>query len=95
MVRHEAQRVYLLHEDVCRNHVEVDELEEGAEGVGDVAVGGIAVLLAPHQRRLELGELVGPELVSGEDEPHYVLRQESERPEIEHLQDEFQVTRKL
>ena len=85
VVGHEAQRVYLLHEDVCRDHVEVDELEEGAEGVGDVAVGGVAVLLAPHQRSLELGELVRPELLSGQDEPHHVLRQEGERPQIEDL----------
>ena len=77
--------MYLLHEDVGRDHMKVDELEERAEGVGDVAVGGIAVLLAPHQRRLKLGELVGPELLSGEDEPHYVLRKESERPEVEYL----------
>ena len=89
MVGHEAERVNLLHEDVGRDHVKVDELEERAEGVGDVAVGGVAVLFAPHQRRLELGELVGPQLLPGEDEPHNVLRQEGERPEIEDL---FQMT---
>ena len=89
MVGHEAEGVNLLHEDVGWDHVKVDELEERAEGVGDVAVGGVAVLFAPHQRRLELGELVGPQLLPGEDEPHNVLRQEGERPEIEDL---FQMT---
>ena len=75
----------LLHEDVGRDHVEVDELEEGSEGVGDVAIGRVTVLLAPHERRLELGELVGPELLPGEDKPHHVLGQEGEGPEIEYL----------
>ena len=85
VVGHEAERVNLLHEDVGRDHVEVDELEEGSEGVGDVAIGRVTVLLAPHERRLELGELVGPELLPGEDKPHHVLGQEGEGPEIEYL----------
>lgn len=34
---------------------------------------------------LELGEFVGPELLPWEDEPDYVLREESEASEVQHF----------
>ena len=48
--------MYLLHEDVGGDDVEVDVLEEGAQDLVQVAVGGVAVLLAPHESGLARAE---------------------------------------
>lgn len=85
VVGYDAQGVDLLHEDVGRDQVEVDELEEGGEYLGQLLVGGVAVLFAPHQGGLELGELVRLELVPGQDQPDHVLGQQGERAQVQHL----------
>lgn len=55
MIGHNAERMNFLHEDVGRDHMEVDVLEEAAQDLRQLcAVCWIAVLLAPHQSSLEI-----------------------------------------
>ena len=81
----DAQRVDLLHEHVGRDHVEVNVLEEAAENFRQIAVGRIAIFLTPHQSRREFRELIGLELLPGQDEPDHVLRQEREAAQVQNL----------
>ena len=54
VVGNNAEWVDLLHEHVGRDHVKVDVLEEAAKHLVKLrAIGGVAVLLAPHQCSLE------------------------------------------
>lgn len=41
--------------------------------------------ITPHQSRLEFRELIRMKLVPREDQPHHVLGQQRERPEVEDL----------
>lgn len=45
----------------------------------------VAELLAPHERRLELGELVGAQLLARQNQPDDVLRQQRKAAQIQHL----------
>ncbi|KAK3920877.1 50S ribosomal protein L14 [Frankliniella fusca] len=45
----------------------------------------VAVLGWNGISHLELGELIGPEVLPGQYEAHDVLRQQCERPQVEHL----------
>ena len=81
---HQVQRVDLRHEDPGRDLVELDEPQEGVEDLQQRLLAAPGELLAPHQRRLELVELLGPELLPGEDEADHVVRELGEGPGVEH-----------
>ena len=58
VVRNDAQRVNLFHEDVGRDHVELDVPQESSKNLTQLgAVGRVALLLAPHQSSLEEGKM--------------------------------------
>lgn len=75
----------LPHQHIGGNLVELYKLQKVPNHLLERIRVGVTVLLAPHECRLELGELIRAQILTGQDQPYHVLRQQRETAQVQHL----------